>query len=136
MQWQFGTCIRNNITSVSAPMVFLSGYGRRSMHTLHCLGMSKMESKANVVKPITALNLSKKVTEAGRPRFGFFLFRYGLAVERFERFRFSVPAVPLQKGLAAISDMPSAQGSGDGVPPRTGCWDEACSFLRDWNTHF
>ena len=30
-------------------------------------------------------------------------FGYGLGVERFERFRFSVPAVPLQKGVFCVS---------------------------------
>ena len=34
----------------------------------------------------------------GRPRFG-----YGLEMERFKRFRFSVPAVPLQNGFFCIS---------------------------------
>ena len=33
------------------------------------------------------------------PRFGSVRFGYGLGVERFDRFRFSVPVVPLQKGF-------------------------------------
>ena len=36
--------------------------------------------------------------KSGRRRFG-----YGLGVERFEQFRFSVPAVPLQKGFVCVS---------------------------------
>ena len=30
-------------------------------------------------------------------------FGYGLGMERFKRFRFSVPAVPLQKGFLCVS---------------------------------
>ena len=30
-------------------------------------------------------------------------FGYGLGMERLERFRFSVPAVPLQKGFVCVS---------------------------------
>ena len=30
-------------------------------------------------------------------------FGYGLGMERFERFRFSVPAVPLRRGLLCVS---------------------------------
>ena len=38
-----------------------------------------------------------------KPRVAPVRFGYGSGVERFERFRFSVPAVPLQKGFFCIS---------------------------------
>ena len=40
----------------------------------------------------------KNQSGPGSVRFG-----YGLGVERFDRFRFSVPAVPLQKGFFCVS---------------------------------
>ena len=43
-------------------------------------------------------------------------FGYGLGVERFERFRFSVPAVPLQKGVFCVfqDSLTGKNGSGSG----------------------
>ena len=46
-----------------------------------------------VMDPLPENSLSKSQGGPGSVRFG-----YGSGVERFERFRFSVPAVPLQKG--------------------------------------
>ena len=54
----------------------------------------------------------KQAMRCGSVRFG-----YGLGVERFERFRFSVPAVPLQKGFfpAFQYSLTGKDGSGSGV---------------------
>ena len=43
-------------------------------------------------------------------------FGYGLEMERFKRFRFSVPAVPLQKGFSSVFQYSLAgkDGSGSG----------------------
>ena len=42
-------------------------------------------------------------------------FGYGLGMERFDRFRFSVPAVPLQKGFFCVSvQFKGKDGSGFG----------------------
>ena len=43
-------------------------------------------------------------------------FRYGLGVEQFERFRFSVPAVPLQKRVFSVFQyrFTGKDGSGSG----------------------
>ena len=42
-------------------------------------------------------------------------FGYGLEMERFKRFRFSVPAVPLQKGISAFQYLSTGKdGSGSG----------------------
>ena len=49
-----------------------------------------------------------KVPISGWP--GSVRFGYGLGVERFERFRFSAPAVPLQKGVFCVSVQPSRKG--------------------------
>ena len=57
------------------------------------------------------------------PRFGSVRLRFGM--ERFERFRFSVPAVPLRRGFFCVSAQFSREdGSGSGswktvptVPP-------------------
>ena len=46
-------------------------------------------------------------------------FGYGLGMERFERFRFSVPAVPLRRGFLCVSVQSNTEdgsGSGFGVP--------------------
>ena len=46
-------------------------------------------------------------------------FGYGLGMERFERFRFSVPAVPLRRGFLCVSvQFHSEDGSGSG----SGSW--------------
>ena len=48
--------------------------------------------------------------KAGRPRFG-----YGLGMARFKRFRFSVLAVPLQKGFSVFQrSLAGKDGSGSG----------------------
>ena len=48
--------------------------------------------------------------QGGPVRFG-----YGLGVERFKRFRFSVPAVPLQKGFSVFQySLTGKDGSGFG----------------------
>ena len=58
-------------------------------------------------------------------------FGYGLGMERFERFRFSVPAVPLRRGFLCVSVQSHREdGSGSGfgswkmVPavPVSGFW--------------
>ena len=42
-------------------------------------------------------------------------FSYGLGMERFERFRFSVPAVPLRRGFLCVSvQFHREDGSGSG----------------------
>ena len=53
----------------------------------------------------------------GRPWFGsvWLRFGYGLGGERFERFRFAVPAVPLQKGFSVLQySFTGKDGSGFG----------------------
>ena len=51
-----------------------------------------------------------RLGKTGWPRFG-----YGLGVQRFERFRFSVPAVPLQTALSVLQySLTAKDGSGAG----------------------
>ena len=55
---------------------------------------------------------SWELTTAGCPRFG---SCYGLGMERFEQFRFSVPAVPLRRGFLCVSvQLHREDGSGSG----------------------
>ena len=56
-------------------------------------------------------NLSWSYSQGGP---GSVQFGYGLGLERFERFRFSVPAVPLQKGLQYSFTGRGGSGSGFG----------------------
>ena len=73
---------------------------------------------------LRVLSKSKKQGGPGSVRFG-----YGLGVERFERFRFSVPAVPLRKGgflcVSVQFHREDSSGSGFGswkkVPATGGC---------------
>ena len=56
--------------------------------------VASIERSMTLIALIDAIPLHKKQRGRGSVRFG-----YGLGVERFDRFRFSVPAVPLQKGI-------------------------------------
>ena len=59
---------------------------------------------------VLAAKCAKKQSGPGSVRFG-----YGLGVERFDRFRFSVPAVPLQKGFSVFQYiLKGKDGSGSG----------------------
>ena len=77
------------------------GFGAGALATLVITIMSTLRSEKNKVgwktrgrRKDTIKPLPKKQGGLGSVRFG-----YGSGVERFERFRFSVPAVPLQNGF-------------------------------------
>ena len=64
----------------------------------------------------TGCNISRQSTQEGP---GSVRFGYGSGVERFERFRFSVPAAPLQQRLSLFQySLTGKDGSGSGCGSR------------------
>ena len=76
----------------------------------HFGGTDSHDPRSVLLKTLCKIGFSNVQGGPGSVRFG-----YGLGMERFERFRFSVPAVPLRRGFFRVSaQFHGEDGSGSG----------------------